>query len=102
LVIQQSKNPKPSPMKLHRNFFNLFLINHHIHLKLGAHQAKTTFIMWMILWNYFFANPTLFISQHTLKHSNFLLIWWNKLFYVLEQEKALKVTKLIELVIRIF
>ncbi len=45
----------------------------------------------MILWISLFANPTLFISQHTLKHSNFFLILQNRLSCVLEQENALKV-----------
>jgi hypothetical protein len=58
--------------------------------------------MWMILWNSFFANPALFISQRTLKHSNFLLILQNKLSCVLEQEKALKVREFIELMIIVF
>jgi len=89
-------------MKLHRIFFYFIFINHHIHLKLGAHQAKTTIIMWMILWNSFFANPTLFISQCTLKHSNFLIILQNKLSCVLEQEKTLKVRELIKLVTKTF
>jgi hypothetical protein len=58
--------------------------------------------MWMILWISLFANPTLLVSQHTLKHSNFFSILHNRLSCVLEQEKALKVEEFFELVIRIF
>jgi hypothetical protein len=89
-------------MKLHRNSLKNLFINHHIHLKLGVHQAKNNSHHVDDLMEFFFANPALFISQHTSKHSIFLLILQNKLSCVLEQEKALKVGEFIELVIRNF
>jgi hypothetical protein len=56
----------------------------------------------MILHVFLFANHALYVSQHTLKHSNFFLILQNKLSCVLEQEKALKVEEFFELVKRMF
>jgi hypothetical protein len=65
-------------------------------------KQKMVVIMWMILWIFLFANPALFVCQHTLKHSNFFLILHNRLSCVLEQEKTLKVEEFPELMTRIF
>ncbi len=65
-------------------------------------MQKTIVIMRMILWVFLFANHALYVSQHTMKHSNFFLILYNRLSCVLEQEKALKVEEFLELVRRIF
>jgi hypothetical protein len=74
-------------MKLHRDSLENIFINHHNQLKLGAHQAKNKNHQVDYLMDFSLCKSTLFLFQHTLKHSNFFLILQNKLPCVLEQEK---------------
>jgi len=87
-------------MKLHRDSLKNLFINHHIHLKLGAHQAKNNNHHVDDLMDFSLCKSCIVcFSTH---NSNFFSILHNRLSYVLEQEKALKVEEFLELVIRIF